>query len=147
MISKNVIIISVFVAIGIILAITGIILTETKENPVYKETLVTNNNALMTLKAGSDLLIYTYSLENTPASQKARFSGYFTVTIDAAGKIPTVSFEVRDDTGQNITNQGNIISQVTQINFTGVRQTDYIYLYASVGAPNQNLQNITVHIN
>ena len=146
MVNNNVIIISIFVAIGIILAITGIIVAETRPKPVYKETLVTNNNAIMTLTAGSDLLLYTYSLENTPASQKGRFSGYFTVTIDAAGKIPSVTFQVKDDSGTTISNPGNKTSQVSQVFFTGVQKSDYIYLYMNVSAGNQNLQNITVHI-
>lgn len=140
-------IIGAFVFLAIIFGITGIVLVETKPLTVYKETLVTNNNSLMTLKSGSNLLLYTYPLENTPAANESKFSGYFTVTIDAAGNVPSVSFEVRDDSGANITDQGNIVSQVSRINFTGVRKTTDIFLYITVNAGNQNLQNINVHIN
>ena len=140
-------IIGAFVFLAIIFGITGIVLVETKPLTVYKETLVTNNNALMTLKSGSNLLLYTYPLENTPAANESKFSGYFTVTIDAAGNVPSVSFEVRDDSNTSITDQGNIVSQVSRINFTGVRKTKNIYLYVTVNAGNQNLQNINVHIN
>lgn len=145
MVRKNIIII-IFVAIGIILGITGIIVAETRPKPVFKETLITSNNSLMTLKSGSDILLYTYSLENTHVSQKAKFSGYFTVTIDAPGITPSVSFQVKDDSMANISNSGNKISQVSQVYFTGVRKTNYIYLYMTVSAGNQNLQNLSVHI-
>ena len=140
-------IIGAFVFLAIIFGITSLILVETKSSPVYKETLVTNNNSLMTLKSGSSILLYTYPLENTPASDSSKFSGYFTVTIDAAGNVPSVSFNVQDDTGADITDQGNIVQQVSKINFTGVKKTNNVMLYITVNAGNQNLQNIHVHIN
>ena len=140
-------IIGAFVFLAIIFGITGIILSETKSVSSHKETLVTSNNSLMTLKSGNNLLLYTYPLEGTPASNKSKFSGYFTVGIDAAGGVPSVSFEVKDDFGRNITDQGTVISQISKINFTGVTKTNNIYLYITVSSGNHNLQNINLNIN
>lgn len=145
--NTHIIIIGVFTAIAILFGITGIIIAETKPEPKYKETLVTSNNSLMTLKSGSNLL-YTYSLDETPAARKSKYSGYFNVTIEAPTGVPNVKFSVKDDTGDIISDGETIIAApVTKVPFVGVRSSRFIYLHVDVQTGNQNLKNMSVHIN
>ena len=147
--SKNnthIIIIGVFVGIVGILAIAGVVLGATVEKQQYHETLVTNNNSLMTMKSGSNLL-YTYSLDETPAARKDRYSGFFNVSIQAPDGVPNIDFFVKDDSGAIISDPSTIIrAPVTKVPFIGVRSSRFIYLHVDVKTGNQNLKNITVHI-
>ena len=147
--SKNnthIIVIGVFVGIVGILAIAGVVLGATAEKQQYHETLVTNNNSLMTMKSGSNLL-YTYSLDETPAARKDRYSGFFNVSIQAPDGVPNIDFSVKDDTGAIISDPSTIIrAPVTNVPFIGVRSSSNIYLHVDVKTGNQNLKNITVHI-
>ena len=147
--SKNnthIIVIGVFVGIVGILAIAGVVLGATAEKQLYKETLVTNNNSVMTLKSGNRVL-YTYSLDETPAARKDRYSGFFNVSIQAPDGVPNIDFFVKDDSGAIISDPSTIIrAPVTKVPFIGVRSSRFIYLHVDVKTGNQNLKNITVHI-
>ena len=141
------IVIGVFVVIAIVLGIAGLIVAETKPVPTFSRSLVSANNSIMTLASG-DGLLYVYELDGTPAQGKSKFSGEFSITIDAPGKIPSVEFRVEDQFGINITDTDSIISDtVSRIPFNGNRETSYIELYANVTNGNQKLQNIHVTIN
>jgi len=145
--NTHIIVIAVFVVIVAALAIAGVVLGATAEKPQFKETLVTNNNSLMTLKSGSNLL-YTYSLEQTPAAMQNKYSGYFNVTVEAPTGTPNIKFSVKDDTGDVISDPSTIIqAPVTKIPFNGIRSSRFIYLHVDVQTGNQNLKNIIVHIN
>ena len=141
------IVIGVFVVIAIALGIAGLVVAETKPTPTFSRSLVSANNSTMTLVSG-DGLLYLYDLGGTPAQGKSKFSGEFSITIDAPGIIPSVNFRVEDQFGNNITETDKINkSRVSTVPFKGNRETSYIQLFANVSNGNQNLQNIQVSFN
>jgi len=140
------IVIGVFILIAIALAISGLVVAETKPEPVFQDSLVSGTIVPMILKSGDDVL-YTYSLIGTPGQDKSNFSGYFKINITTSGStIPNVSFRVEDDYNNTITKE-QTIDTISTVPFKGVRTTKNIKLYADVSTQNQDLQSLSVFIN
>ena len=72
-------------------------------------------------------------------------SGYFTVKIGGA-LVPSVKFSVKDQNNKVITSQKVVVSQITNIYFSGNFNTTEINLFINVIGTGLQLETLTLNI-
>lgn len=135
-------ILSVFVAIIGVISIAALSISlEPKKS--YTESLYSDVLNPATLKStGSDNneLLYSYPLNAGQGSNK----GFFTMVMTGGFDIPSITFDVQDQSGRSIISNNPVVGKTTYINFTGRDDTVLINLLINAKTSNISLSSLAI---
>ena len=128
----------------IVIIISSVSLFFSLKKTSHTETLYSTDLNDATLLQNSEMeLLYSHALN----SEIETANGFFTITVDGNFQVPSIKYDVRDQTNRRILTGDVTVGKITKVNFEGTSNTSVINLFIHTKQGNINLKNLTITLN